>query len=176
VADTKTSALTELAGASVVADDWIPIVDSSATTTKKLNPLEIKDIPSLGLVPTATFPCCLVIACSDLSTAIVTGTGKASFRMPYAMTVTAVRASLNSAAATGTFTVDINEGAGAGTTILSTKLTIDATELTSTTAAAAAVISDTALADDARITIDVDDDASGDATGLVVSIIGTRVV
>jgi hypothetical protein len=51
VADTKTSALTELAGASVVADDWIPIVDTSVTTTKKLNPLEIKDIPSLGLLP-----------------------------------------------------------------------------------------------------------------------------
>jgi hypothetical protein len=32
------------------------------------------------------------------------------------------------------------------------------------------------LADDARITIDVDDDASGDATGLVVYIIGTRSV
>lgn len=50
MADTKISALTELAGASVVADDWIPIVDTSVTTTKKLNPLEIKDIPSLGLL------------------------------------------------------------------------------------------------------------------------------
>jgi hypothetical protein len=53
VADTKTSALTELAGANVVADDWIPIVDTSVTTTKKLNPLEIKDIPSLGLLKLA---------------------------------------------------------------------------------------------------------------------------
>ena len=53
MADTKVSALTELAGASVVADDWIPIVDSSVTTTKKLNPLEIKDIPSLGLLKLA---------------------------------------------------------------------------------------------------------------------------
>jgi hypothetical protein len=50
VADAKISALTELAGADVVADDWIPIVDVSTTTTKKLNPLEIKDIPSLGLL------------------------------------------------------------------------------------------------------------------------------
>jgi hypothetical protein len=49
VADAKISALTELAGADVVADDWIPIVDVSTTTTKKLNPLEIKDVPSLGL-------------------------------------------------------------------------------------------------------------------------------
>ena len=50
MADQKTSALTELAGANVVADDWIPIVDASVTETKKLNPLEIKDIPSLGLL------------------------------------------------------------------------------------------------------------------------------
>jgi hypothetical protein len=115
--------------------------------------------------------CEIGIACSDESTAITQGNGKATFRMPYAMTVTAVRASLKTACATGTFTVDINE---AGTTILSTKLTIDATEKTSETAAAAAVISDSALADDAEITIDVDDDASGDGVGLKVWIIGTR--
>jgi hypothetical protein len=112
------------------------------------------------------------IACSDETTVIVAGTAKATFRMPFAMTVTAVRASLTTAAATGTFTVDINDG---GTTILSTKLTIDATEKTSVTAATPAVISDTALADNAEITVDVDDDASGDATGLKVWLIGTRV-
>lgn len=51
MADTKTSALTELPGANVVADNWIPIVKTSSTDTQKLNPLEIKDIPSLGLLP-----------------------------------------------------------------------------------------------------------------------------
>ena len=44
----------------------------------------------------------------------------------------------------------------AGTTIFSTKITIDASEKTSTTAATAAVLSDTTLADDAEITIDFD--------------------
>jgi hypothetical protein len=93
--------------------------------------------------------------------------------MPYAMTVTAVRASLSTAQASGSiFTVDINEG---GTTILSTKLTIDNTEKTSTTAATAAVISDSALADDAEITIDIDQIGNGTAKGLKVTIIGTRV-
>lgn len=116
-------------------------------------------------------PVVLVIACSDESTAIVTGTAKITFRMPFAMTLTAVRASLKTAASSGTFTVDINEG---GTTVLSTKLTIDATEKTSTTAATPAVISDANLADDAEITIDVDDDAAGDAAGLKVTLIGTR--
>jgi hypothetical protein len=92
--------------------------------------------------------------------------------MPYAMTITAVRASLSTAQASGSiFTVDINEG---GTTILSTKLTIDNTEKTSTTAATAAVISDTALADDAEITIDIDQIGNGTAKGLKVTIIGTR--
>jgi hypothetical protein len=93
--------------------------------------------------------------------------------MPYAMTVTAVRASLSTAQASGSiFTVDINEG---GTTILSTKLTIDNTEKTSTTAATPAVVSDTALADDAEITIDIDQIGNGTAKGLKVTIIGTRV-
>lgn len=111
------------------------------------------------------------VACSDESTAIdATGT-KLTFRMPFAFTLTAVRASLTGACATGTFTVDINE---AGSTILSTKLTIDATEKTSTTAAAAAVISDASLADDAEITIDVDNVGDSTATGLKVTLIGRK--
>lgn len=114
-----------------------------------------------------------VIAITDETTAVTTGTGKITFRMPFAMTLTAVRATLTGAGSTsGTTTVDINEG---GTTILSTKLTIDYGEKTSTTAATAAVISDSALADDAEITIDVDAVTGGaDETGLKVYLIGTR--
>jgi hypothetical protein len=112
------------------------------------------------------------VAASDETTALTTGTAKVTFRMPYAMTITAVRASLSTAQASGSiFTVDINEG---GTTILSTKLTIDNTEKTSTTAATPAVVSDTALADDAEITIDIDQIGNGTAKGLKVTIIGTR--
>ena len=112
------------------------------------------------------------LAASDETTALTTGTAKVTFRLPYAMTVTAVRASLTTAQASGSiFTVDINEG---GTSILSTKLTIDNTEKTSTTAATPAVISDTALADDAEITIDIDQIGNGTATGLKITLIGTR--
>jgi hypothetical protein len=83
-----------------------------------------------------------------------------------------VRASLSTAQASGSiFTVDINEG---GTSVLSTKLTIDNTEKTSTTAATPAVISDSALADDAEITIDIDQIGDGTAKGLKVILIGTR--
>lgn len=115
------------------------------------------------------------IAIGDETTVLTTGAAKVTFRMPFALTVTAVRASLTTASSSGIPTVDINEGAGAGTSILSTRLTIDANELTSTTAATAAVISDTALADDAQITIDIDVAGTG-AKGLKVWIFGTRTV
>jgi hypothetical protein len=126
----------------------------------------IQDIANLTNVQS------IVVAASDETTALATGTAKVTFRMPYAFTLTSVRASLTTAQASGSiFTVDINEG---GTTILSTKLTIDNTEKTSTTAATAAVISDVNLADDAEITIDIDQVGDGTANGLKITLIGTR--
>jgi len=114
----------------------------------------------------------LVIACSDETTNLTTGTAKVTFRMPYAMTLSSVRSSVNTAPTGSTLIVDINE---AGSTILSTKLSIDASEKTSTTAASAAVISDTGLADDAEITIDIDQIGSTVAgKGLKVVLKGTR--
>ena len=80
---------------------------------------------------------------SDEDSDLATNTGIVTFRMPYAMTLTEVRASVNRAPAGSTIIVDINES---GSTILSTKLSIDAGEKTSTTAATPAVISDTTLA------------------------------
>lgn len=123
-------------------------------------------------VPKATFPEVLIIAVGDETTTITTGTAKTTFRMPFAMTLTAVRGSLSTASSSGTPTFDINDG---GTTILSTKITIDANELTSTTAATPPVISDTALADDAEITIDIDVAGTG-AKGPKITLIGTRVI
>ncbi len=120
----------------------------------------------------AALPDQIQLACSDETTALTAGTAKVTFRMPYAMTLTAVRASVTTAPTGSTLIVDINEG---GTSVLSTKLSIDATEKTSTTAATAAVISDSALADDAEITIDIDQIGSTVAgAGLKVTLIGTR--
>lgn len=110
------------------------------------------------------------VAVGDETTTITTGTAKTTFRMPYAMQVTAVRASLTTASSSGTPTFDINEG---GTTILSTKLTVDASEKTSTTAASAAVISDANLADDAEITVDIDVAGTG-AKGPKIWLIGVK--
>jgi len=130
-------------------------------------------LATLGAVSAALFPSEIVVAGSDEVTAIVAATGVMQFRMPYAMTGTEIRASLGSACTTGTFTVDVNIG---GATVLSTKLTVDATEKTSETAATAPVLSDTAWADDEIVTVDVDVDGDATATGLKVTLIGTRSV
>lgn len=125
-----------------------------------------------GTYPNPSVKTVIAIAASDETTALTTGTAKVTFRMPHAMTLTDIRASLSTAQASGsTFTVDVNEG---GSTILSTKITIDNTEKTSTTAATPPVISDAALADDAEITIDIDQIGDGTAKGLKVYLIGTR--
>ena len=114
----------------------------------------------------------IAIACSDETTALTTGTAKVTFRMPYAFTLTSVRASVTTAPTGANLNVDINES---GVTILSTILSIDAGEKTSTTAATPVVISDTSLADDAEITIDIDQIGSTVAgAGLKVYLIGTR--
>lgn len=163
MANTKITELTAIA--TLAAEDVLAVVDDPSGTpaSRKATVQQLLDLVAK--------PVELGVACSDESTAIDSTGTKATFRLPVAMTLTAVRASLTGAATTGTVTVDVNEG---GTSVLSTKLTIDAGEKTSTTAATAAVISDSALADDAEITVDVDDVADSTATGLKVWLIGTR--
>jgi hypothetical protein len=156
-------------GTALATTDLIEISQSAgggAYVTRSVTGANIKSLAQSGL------PVEFVIAASDESTALTTGTAKVTFRMPHAMTLTGVRASLSTAQASGSiFTVDINEG---GTSVLSTKLTIDNTEKTSTTAATPAVISDSALADDAEITIDIDQIGNGTAQGWKVVLIGPR--
>jgi hypothetical protein len=137
--------------------------------------LETNNTERLKITDTGQFiglPNVIQTACSDETTALTTGTAKVTFRMPHAMTLTAVRASLTTAQASGSiFTVDINES---GSSVLGTKLTIDNTEKTSTTAATPATITTSALTDDAEITIDIDQIGNGTATGLKITLIGTR--
>ena len=112
------------------------------------------------------------IAASDETTAIVAGQNKARFVFPYAVSVVAVAASLSTAQSSGNiFTVDIHE---AGTTILSTKITIDNTEKNTGDPVAPAVISDAAIAAFAEVTIDVDQIGDGTAKGLKVYLIVRR--
>lgn len=113
----------------------------------------------------------LGFACSDETSNLTTGL-KVSFRMPYAMTLSSVRISLVTAATIGSFVVDVKQN---GTSIFSTLVSIDASELTSTTAATPAVITTTALTDDSLITIHVTQIGSGDAgKGLKLLFIGNK--
>lgn len=110
----------------------------------------------------------LTFAVSDEATSLTTGTAKVTFRAPFAMTLTAIpRASLSTASSSGDVTVDINE---AGTSVLgANKLSIDANEKTSVTAATPTTLADTAIADDAEITVDIDGAGTG-AKGLKVTL------
>ena len=116
-------------------------------------------------------PRSLTVACSDETSDLTTGT-KATFRMPQAATITAVRASVTTAPAGSVLTVDINKATGPAS-LLSTKLTIDAGEKTSTTAATAAILdtNENGVVDDEEITIDIDTIGSSTAgAGLKVTI------
>lgn len=169
----KISSLTALTGAGVDgANDLLTIVDMSETGAARNKKITVDELGNaLGVVggnPTES----IIIACSDETTAITTGTAKVTFRMPYPFTLSAVRASVTAAPTGSTIIIDINES---GSSILSTKLSIDASEKTSTTAASAAVISDSSLADDAEMTIDFDQVGSTIAgAGVKVTLIGSR--
>lgn len=111
----------------------------------------------------------LIVAVSDETTDLTAGNGKLTFRMPYAATLTGVRASVSTAPTGSTIVVDINMD---GVSLLGAKLSIDASEKTSTTAATAATITTSALTDDAEITIDIDQIGSSTAgKGLKVTLI-----
>lgn len=110
----------------------------------------------------------MIIAISDETSNITTGTNKLTMRAPFAMTLTKIpRASLNTVSSSGNPTVDINVG---GTSILGVnKLSIDANEKTSTTATTATTLETSSITDDAEITFDVDVAGSG-AKGLKIAL------
>jgi hypothetical protein len=94
----------------------------------------------------------LLVAITSDSANLITGTALASFRMPYDMKLEAVRADV-AGVPTGTgIILGIKQD---GAPILSTPLSIDATKDTSATATTPAVISNSNLVDNGKITIDI---------------------
>lgn len=148
-----------------------PYGDANNSVTIEVDGLgRIVGLFSTPIVP-ASVPAALVVAASDESTNLTTGTAKVTFRMPYSMNLTEVRASLQTAQASGSiFTVDINAN---GVSILSTEITIDNTEKSSFTATTPPVISTSFLADDDEITVDIDQVGTAGAKGLKIALIGT---
>ena len=162
-----------------IKDDDIVITDPSTTTkrvridagTVSASNTRVLNMPDRD-VHANVFNEVILLACSDETTALTVGTGKVTFRCPFAFTITGVSASVTTAPVGSTIICDINE---AGSTILSTKLSIDASEKTSTSAASAAVISDANIAADAEITVDIDQIGSSTAgAGLKVKLDGYR--
>jgi hypothetical protein len=121
-----------------------------------------------GIKPLEAYP----VAISDESTNLTTGAAKVTFRMPYAFTLVGLpRASLTTASTSGNPTFDINVG---GSSILgANKLSIDANERTSTTAATPTTVATSSIADDAEVTIDIDVAGNG-AKGAKIYLIGRR--
>jgi len=110
----------------------------------------------------------IIFAVTDDTSNITVSSARATFRAPSAMTLTSIpRASLNVASTSGIVNVDIKV---AGTTILgSNKLTIDATEKTSTTAVTPTTLATTSIADDAEIRVDILGAGTG-AKGLKITL------
>ena len=115
-----------------------------------------------------------VIACSDETSDLETGDDKAQIRLPFQFELTSISANVNTAPTGSTISIQVQED---GSDILSTPITIDASETTSETAAVSPVISDSTLASNSIISIDLDQVGSSTAgTGLKVNLIGYRIV
>jgi hypothetical protein len=150
---------TEISNSAAIALSKIALPTQSGNAGKAL--VTDGTTPSWGY-PEGVF----VVACSDETTDLTTGNAKVTFRAPFAFTVHKIpRASLSTISTSGNPTCDINVG---GSSILgANKLSIDANEKTSTTAATATTVATSSVSDDAEITIDIDTAGTG-AKGLKV--------
>ena len=113
-------------------------------------------------------PLSFAFAISDETTQITSGTtAKFTMYAPTNMTLTGVKASLTSSGSTGSqFDVNVN-----GSSILSTKLTIDTNKFTSVSSAVPPVISSASIAENDKITVDIDAAGTG-AAGAKIYLIG----
>ena len=122
---------------------------------------------------TSKIPEVITLVCSDETSDLEVLADVITYTMPFAMTLTAIFAVVTTAPTGASLIVDVNDG---GSTIMTTnKLEIEATEKSTETAATAPTLTDTALADRAVITVDIDQIGSTVAgAGLKVYLIGHR--
>lgn len=105
----------------------------------------------------------LAVAMSDESTAITTGTAKVTFRLLRSFLLVDALATLSTESSSGAPQVDVN---AAGVSVFgANKLTIDANERTSATAATPVTLTTQLLPADSEITLDIDAAGTG-AKGL----------
>jgi|TARA_R110000796_G_scaffold74014_3_gene166158 hypothetical protein len=128
-------------GANVSIDDSIAVFSGTTGKIIKDSGIKITDLTE-------------TLAFSDETTSLTTGTSKLTFAMPnYATTLTGVSVNVKTAPTGSTLIFDLNEG---GTSVLSTKVSIDIGEVNSETSATPPVISDSAIAANAVMSIDID--------------------
>lgn len=158
------------AKASLADADSFGVVDSAASNV-------LKEHTWAQMKAAMTHP--VYIHCrvsATYTTALAATANQFRYYTDHAFTLTKVVARLVTAQATdgagGIITIDVHDD---GTTVFSTKVTIDNTELTSATAATPAVISAGTIGAGSVLTIDVDQIGDGTAQGLDVYLIGTRV-
>lgn len=102
------------------------------------------------------------------------GTNKAYFDLPFAVTLTAVQTTVDVAPGGSTIIVDVNKN---GTSVFSTRSSIDIAEFSTATAAVPSVISTSALSAGDRISFDIDQTGSTpNGQNIIVTLRGTRVL
>jgi len=153
------------------------LTTTALSATAAITKAQISNTGAWGIaeIPDNAKKIALVVAVTDEAGALSTGNAKITFRMPFSMAIDEVRGML-SVAGTGAalVTVDVNDDA---VSMFSTVVTIDASETTSETAAAASVLTSTPLtvADDSIMTVDIDIiDTDNVAKGLKIVLIGQR--
>lgn len=113
-----------------------------------------------------------IVGLSNETSDLEAGSEKISFRVPFNFLLQEIRGSLNVASTGSSVIVDLNVD---GNSILSTPLSIDAGELTSTTASVLPVFSSSLIPDDSRVSLDIDQIGSTTAgAGLKITLSGRR--
>ena len=116
-----------------------------------------------------------VIACSDETSDLEVGDSKAQIRLPFAFELTAISANVNDPSTGADILIQVQED---GVNIMSGNgITIDSTETSSITSASLPTITDSTLAYNSIISVDLDQVGSGDTgNGLKINLIGYRIV
>ena len=158
-----TGDVTSSGNATTIATDAVDIAMLSASGTASSSTY-LRGDNSWSTVSVSTTES-FIISASDELTSLTVGTGKTTFLMPYAFTLTAVKVSLTNTSTSGNPTIDINEN---GTSILSSPVAITAGQKS-----AVASVGDSSLANLAEMTVDIDV-AGTNASGLKIYLIGSQ--
>jgi len=148
----------------------ISVANASASDYTNTVPAKTGTFAMLDDVTNLVFT--IAFAASALDADLVAAVSQAIIAAPEDMTITQVFAKVGTAPTGSTIVVDINVNSAS---ILSTKLSIDATEKTSLTAATPVVISSSSLTQGDEIVIDIDQ-VGATITGkdLTIYILGTK--